>query len=142
MRTERVTDTGHRQIDHTADLALELWAPTEVELLLEVARAVVSIMTEDATISAREERAVTIESIDADDRLVQWINEIIFQGATQGFLCVGAELERGTDGLSATLRGQPDSANEIRGELKSATYHDLVLEQRDSQWRAFVVIDV
>ena len=30
---------GHRQIEHTADLALEVWAPSEEELLEEAAQA-------------------------------------------------------------------------------------------------------
>lgn len=133
---------GHAQIDHTADLALELWAPSEPELLAEAARAVVEIMTEGREVGAVSAREVEIDAVDGEDRLVQWVNEIIYLAVTEGFVVAECQIDLHDSALRATLRGQPDAGDWIAGELKSATYHDLALEQRESGWRARLVIDV
>ncbi len=137
-----MSEAGHRQIDHTADLALELWGPSEVELLSEAARAIVAIMTDGRTIGRDELRRFEISAVDREDRLVQWVNEIIFLAVTNGFLFAEAEIELQTGALLANVAGEPDAADHITGELKSATYHDLVLEERGSSWWARLVIDV
>lgn len=134
--------TGHVQIDHTADLALELWAPTEAELLAEAARAVVAIMTEGVELGGETAREIELDPVDAEDRLVQWVNEIIYLAVTEGFVVAECTLELQDSALRATVRGQPDAGDQIAGELKSATYHDLVLEQRETGWWARLVIDV
>jgi SHS2 domain-containing protein len=134
---------GHRQVDHTADLALELWAPTEEDLLIEGARAVVDIMTEGAAIGAEARRHVVIDAVDPQDRLVQWLNEIIYAAVVDGFLFAAADrLTLAGGQLEAELVGEAGALQRVAGELKSATYHDLALDQRDGRWQARVVIDV
>ena len=134
---------GHATVDHTADLALALWAASEVELLVEGARAVVEELTEGAVIAAREGRLVRVEALDGPDRLVRWLNEVLFLALTEGFLLADAEITLRPDGLDARLRGEIAGAGRIRHELKSVTYHDLQLEERsDGTWQARLVIDV
>lgn len=120
--------SGYRQIDHTADLALELWAPGEAELLQVAARAVIEILTESAEIPAESSRRVAIDAVDREDRLVQWLNEVIVLAVADGFLVSAAEISLGETSLEAEVRGQADASARIVTELKSATYHDLLLE--------------
>lgn len=134
--------TGSRQIDHTADLALELWAPSEEELLAEGARAVTSILAGGAEIRDTDQRALQIDALDREDRLVQWLNEIIYAAVTEGFLTARAKIVLGKTGLDATLHGEAGVAGKIATELKSVTYHDLFVEHTPAGWRARVVIDV
>lgn len=133
---------GYRQVDHTADLALELWASTEEALLQIGARAIVDVLTEEANVTGDSEVCVELDAVDAEDRLVQWLNEIIVAAVVDGFLTTSADIALREGGLTATLRGRRDSADMVATELKSATYHDLRLEQRDGAWHAHVVIDV
>ena len=137
-----MTTAGYKQIDHTADLALEIWAPSEEALLAEAARAVVAIMTEDRDIASRAVQLIELESVDREDRLVQWVNEIIYLGVTRGFLVAKADLDLQTNGLRATVAGEPDAAEHVAGELKSATYHHLAIEERGDTWWARLIIDV
>ncbi len=133
---------GHRQIDHTADLALEIWADDEVGLLQEGARAIVEILTEQSRIQGDARRTVELSAIDAEDRLVQWLNEIIVAAVLDGFLSASAEIVLTQDGLRAKVRGEANAAHKIVDELKSATYHDLALTIAPKECRARVVIDV
>ena len=43
---------GHCQLEHPADLVLEFWAPSEAELLVEAAQALVEVLTEGAAVPA------------------------------------------------------------------------------------------
>ena len=134
---------GYRQLDHTADLALEVWAGSEQELLVAGAEAVTEIMTGGAAVAARGERQVAIDAVDEGDRLVQWLNEIVVAAVTEGFLFHSASIElSGRTGLTARLRGEPGAGDRVVAELKSATYHDLALGRTDAGWRAQVIIDV
>jgi len=134
---------GHRQLDHTADLALELWAPTEAELLEEGAQALIALLTEDAQVGAKVERALHIDAVDPTDRLVRWLNEVLYLAISEGFLVAEADLVLHETGLDARVRGQDDGSASLRAEIKSVTYHDLVLTRRDDgSWSARVVMDV
>jgi SHS2 domain-containing protein len=135
-----MVDSGHRQVEHTADLAIELWAPSEALLLREGALAVVEILTEGHPPAASETRTLQIESIDAGDRLVQWLNEIIYLATVDGFVTADASIVLAGSGLTASVRG--NQRDGIKTEIKSATYHDLRLEKVDGSWRARVVLDV
>jgi SHS2 domain-containing protein len=133
---------GHRMIEHTADLAMELEAPSEAELLAEGARAVVSLLTEGRAIEGRDQRRLRVTSIDREDRLVQWLNEVLLLATVHGFIVASAELQLNEAGLEALLTGMEDGWDLLEQELKSVTYHDLLLEQRELDWFARIVIDV
>lgn len=134
---------GHRQLEHTADLALELWAPDEASLLVEGALAVVDVLTDGAEVAAEATCTVELDAIDAEDRLVRWVNEVLWLAVGRGFLTADADVSLVTGGLSAIVRGDPNGSDRIRTELKSATYHDLHLEKgEDGLYRARIVIDV
>jgi SHS2 domain-containing protein len=145
--------SGYRQIEHTADLALELWAPTQEELLRVGARAIVDLLTgapepgmaaagPATPVATSASRRIAIDAVDAEDRLVQWLNEVIVAAITDGFLIADADIELGESQLTAEARGQDSAGDRIVTELKSATYHDLELQSTDQGWRARVVIDV
>jgi len=133
--------SGHRQVDHTADLALELWADDVPGLLVEAARAVLAILTDGATLASEAERPIELEAFDDEDRIVRWLNEVIWLALGAGFLVTDAALECTADGLRGQLKGSLDAAA-IVTEVKSATYHDLVLVRDASGVRARVVLDV
>ncbi len=149
---EPSSQAGHRAVDHTGDVAIELWAPTEPALLCEAARATVALMTEAAPGATDHaggggRARVLLDTLDREDRLVQWVNEVIFLAVSEGLLVAGADIDiddRGDGGVvSAELRLSPLPPSGLDTELKSATYHDLRVERGDDGWyRARVVIDV
>lgn len=136
-------DRGYKTLDHTADVAIEIWAPSEEELLVEGARAVVALLTEGAQPRGSASRHLDLDVIDGEDRLVQWLNEVLWLALSEGFLVTDAEVQLDEGQLRATVLGEAGGGARIRSELKSATYHDLKLGlDDDGVWRARVVIDV
>lgn len=143
MRESARAARGHRQIEHTADLALELWAEDELALLDEAVLALSLLLTEGTPVERRDAREVRIEGLDPADRLVQLLNEVLFFAATEGFLATGledAKLEG--NALFGRLVGEKDALEKVRAELKSVTYHDLALKVGEGRAFARVVIDV
>ena len=93
-------------------------------------------------------RELTLEAIDPEDRLVQWLNEVIVAAIVDGFLLSdidALELTAGPDGgarLHARFRGHENAGARIATELKSVTYHDLRLVSTETRVECQVVIDV
>ena len=140
---------GHRYVDHTGDVAVELWAPDEAELLREAARAAAALLTRGGArpAVALVDHRVELDTLDREDRLVQWLNEVIYLAVCESLLVVEATFELrdapGEGGLVADLRARPLDRGELETELKSATYHDLrVTSHGEGGLRARVVIDV
>jgi SHS2 domain-containing protein len=132
---------GHRAIDHTADLAFELWADDLPSLLAEAARAIVEILTDHATVPSTDRRSIELDAFDDEDRLVRWLNEVIWLALGEGFVVADAALESTETGLVGLAFGTLDPALVVT-EVKSATYHDLTLVRERDQLRARVVLDV
>ena len=133
---------GYRMVEHTADLAMELEAPGEAELLALGARAMVTLLTGREAIEGSDQRRLELTSMDREDRLVQWLNEVLLLATVDGFVISAAELRLNEGGLEALLTGRSEAWDLLEQELKSVTYHDLVLEQRAGGWFARIVIDV
>ncbi len=134
--------SGHRQLDHTADVALEFWAPSLDALFVEGARAVIDVLTEGATIVGSVEDAIELEAADAEDGLVVWLNEILYRAVYDDFLFGQGEVSVEEERVVATVRGERGAADKLATELKSVTYHHLLVERREDGWHGRVVIDV
>lgn len=133
---------GHRQIEHTADLAFELWGASFPDLLLEGARAVVEVLIDGELASGISRREIELAAIDDEDRMVRWLNEVLYLALVEGFLVTDAELRITAAGIEGDARGQADARDRIVTEVKSATYHDLVVREEGDRWVARVVMDV
>jgi SHS2 domain-containing protein len=130
---------SHRWVEHTAELELEIDAPTEEAVFLDALTAVAELFGDD-----RGGEPVRREvAIDAEERavlLLNWIDELVFLAETEDLVPEEAgAIELSEHGLRATVRchrGQP------RHLIKGATYHRLAFERAGEGYRARVVLDV
>ncbi|MEM6995505.1 MAG: archease [Myxococcota bacterium] len=130
---------GHRSIDHTGDLAIEVWAPTEAALLARAAVALTELLTDGATVPATAQRTVKLECFDPEDRLVQWLSEVLYWATTEHFLLAHADVTLSPNTLAAALYGAP---GDVACEIKAVTYHDLSLVVHADHVTARIVFDV
>jgi len=137
-----VTDGGYRALEHTADLAFELWATTEEGVLEQGMHAVLHTLTAGAELKPEASREVEVQGLDSEDRLVRWLNEIIFLCLVEGFLPCDTEIVLDGTDLRAKLRGEVEAHERIVTEIKSATYHGLFLHVSEAEARAQIVLDV
>jgi protein archease len=86
-----------------------------------------------------------VQSETLEGLFVAWLNELVFHLDAYGFvgknICV-TELT-GTR-VSATVSGEEfdPRRHERRLLIKAATYHRLLLQERDGHWEAEVIFDI
>ena len=138
-----------RMLDHTADVGFEVRAPTLEDLFDEARQALLMTMFERPPEVGEEERSVRLSAPDLETLLVRWINELVFFVQDAGFVPVRAELRirgAGKEGffLEALLAGAPLDLEGYgwRGEIKSATFHELNVTHGSQGWRAQMILDV
>lgn len=139
----------HRFLSHTADLRLEVTAPSLEELFAEALVGFTEAMTEVGTVEERDRWEVEAEADDLPGLLVAWLDELLFRFDARGLLprraAVRIAEEGGSFRLGATVFGEPydPERHEIKVLLKAITYHGLAVEQTAArEWRAEVIIDI
>jgi SHS2 domain-containing protein len=128
-----------RWVDHTAELELEIEAPTEADVFAEALAAFAELLG-DAS-----DRSVTREvELEAEDRallLVEWLSELIYLTEVEEFVPKRATSLQLSEGrLRATVEGHRGTPRHL---VKGVTLHRLELGRDDKLgWRARVVLDV
>jgi SHS2 domain-containing protein len=132
---------GYRFVDHTAELQLELEAPSEEGVFREAVAALGELLSGDARLEGGEEtRDLRVEATDDPALLAAWLEELVFLAETEGLVpvrvtqldLVGSEVRAAV----SFRRGSPAHL------VKGVTYHDLALAREGGEWRARVVLDV
>jgi len=139
--TER-RQAGHRFVEHTADVELELRAATLPELFIEAGLALAELMIEPSTHATREvSDAVVVRASDPQMLLVKWLNELVFRAETRQAVFTRFRLREITgQRLVADISGPASPV--VKTAVKAATYHRLRVANEDGLWTARVVLDV
>jgi SHS2 domain-containing protein len=127
-------------VAHTADWALEVWAPDMAGLLAEAAEGMYALCQVEEDEDAVEKTSIHIAGAQAEQLLVEFLAELVYR------------MERDRlkfDVLDAVMQGD-SAAVEVAGrrirkqtkEIKAVTYHVLKIEQDAAGLRAVVVFDV
>jgi SHS2 domain-containing protein len=144
---------GHELLPHTADAGFRARAATLPELFTESAAALAELAAEvgsDVEPSAVE--AVALEAADLDALVYAWLNELIGLAAVERAALVNVEVER-IDRLTGEETGWSMAATvglaAIDGcavrplrDIKSATYHRLLVERDGVGWRLEAYVDI
>jgi SHS2 domain-containing protein len=128
-----------RWVDHTAELELEIEAPSEEAVFDEALTAVAELIGEGGgPIVTRE---IEVEADEPALLLVEWLNELLYLGEAEQFVPERVvALELGEGRLRATVEGR---RGEPRQLVKAVTLHRLELDGDDTVgWHARVVLDV
>src|SRR5687767_893285 len=120
----------YRLLDHTADLALEVTAPTRSDLYQEAAAGFTDCLVERSGIVERARRPLAVAAADDELLLVEWLAELLHAFEGDGFLVRRAEvmvLDQDAPALSAVLFGEfyDPARHVLRVLIKGVTYHGL-----------------
>jgi len=142
--TQTEDATLFREFEHTGDLGIELAAPTRGELFRRAAIALASLLVETASVTAIEQREITVEAEADVDLMHDLLTELLALFTVEGFIWSDASVKEGGRSLRVTLRGQPfdPTRHAFRGEIKAVTYHQLIVENSADRWRSRVIFDV
>ena len=133
--------------DHTADIGIEVKAPSLTALFETAGAALFDIMFE----SSEEVPAEAIEldlSVTADDAemlLVRWLSELLFLYDTKAVILREFRVSDVSETcLKARVRGEHynPSMHALKTEIKAVTYHQIALRRTGESWSARIVLDV
>ncbi len=130
---------AYRWVEHTAEMEMEIEAPTEEAVFVEALHAFAELLGDERS-SGGVSRKVTVDGRQRAVLLVEWLNELVYLVEAEHLVPeeVGP-IELSDRALVATVHchcGNP------RHLVKGATYHRLGFERTQSGFRARVVLDV
>lgn len=130
-----------RELEHTADLAIEVWGEDMASLLAHAAEAVFILEGLPGEGGEHVLREVTVHAPDRETLLVDWLNELLFLSETLGEMYTAFTVQlTGDSALSAKVEGYKGHPTKRR--IKAATFYDLRIACDESRCVARIVFDV
>jgi SHS2 domain-containing protein len=131
---------GYREVEHTADWELLVWAADLPGLLEQAARGMYALSGVDLEGKNQVIQTVHITAIDSEMALVGFLQELLFLAETQGIGFHDFTINLQQDELFAKMSGAKIA--KISKEIKAVTFHNLKVESTPSGLQARIVFDV
>ncbi len=139
------TPSWFRELDHTADTGIEVWADGLAVLFGRAAWGLFAIITDPESVVPREAMAFTVEAPDVQALLVRWLSELNYEHITKHWVFSRFAVQQLSEQqLQALAWGEPidPKRHPIYTEVKAITYHGLILQHQNGQWYARIIFDL
>ena len=137
---------SYEYLDHTGDLGVHAYGDTLSALFTNAARAMLEAMVASDSVDAVKQIPIEVTAESLEDLMVAWLDEHIFKHEVEEICFQRVEILQMTNTkLSAIGYGEPPDLKKhlVYTEIKSVTYHQLIVEQRpDGSWFAQVIFDL
>jgi SHS2 domain-containing protein len=133
----------YREVEHTADWALEVWAPTLEDLFLDAARGMFHLADLEAAAGAEPSppRRLVLEAGDREALLVAWLQELLYLSEAEDQVYADLTITTLTPTrLAAVALGRRAAPG--GKAIKAVTYHNLMIREAHGQYRVTLVFDV
>lgn len=141
---ERLRGRGHRAAPHTADVAVEAWAPTRAGCLEELVSAFVELFADTSGAVAVREIPFEVAAADDEDVVVALLEDVLVLADANGLVPVDVAVEEEDDGtfsgrfvVAAIADVSPEGA-----VPKGISRSGLELADAGGVWRSRVIVDV
>lgn len=132
---------GYREIEHTADWELEVWAPNLSTLLEQAARGMYTLAGTHLQPGPRKIKQLSLNSLDAESLLVDFLDELLWLGEDEGMAFEQFKISiQNNSSLDAVLVGAL-IAQQTK-EIKAVTYHNLRIIKSLRGLEVRIVFDV
>ena len=135
----------YKELDHTADLRLEIRALTWKQLLQNAAIAFTDQLTNRDAVSEQSQQAVTIQAPSRDELLVACLKKMLLLFEINGFVTHRLQVQAcSSTTLRAVAHGErfDPQRHPPKTEIKAVTYHQLEVKRVWWGWRARVIFDI
>ena len=131
---------GYRELEHTADWELEIWAPDFSTLLTQAAKGMYSLTDTELNPNDRQTKHIELRAPDQETLLVDFLTELLWLGESEGLAFDTFSISLHDSTLEAELTGAP--INRQTKEIKAVTYHNLSIKCTDAGMEVRIVFDV
>jgi SHS2 domain-containing protein len=132
--------SGYREIAHTADWELEVWAPDLSSLLIKAALGMYQLTGTQIAPVPRISRHIRLQCQEQETLLIEFLNELLYLGDSEQLAFDEFALQIDGNQLEAEMRG--GKIKSMSKEIKAATYHNLNIKRSEQGLIANVVFDV
>ena len=139
---------SYKFIDHTADIAAELTGSSLDELFTAGAEAWLFSIVGEINIEEDDSMELELSAASKEELLVTFLNELNYLLITKKWLCSSIQSIKifdDVDGceLSAELKGVKLKDDiQLKQEIKSVTYHQLEIVEKEGNYSTLVVFDI
>jgi SHS2 domain-containing protein len=133
-------ESGFKEVSHTADLAVEVWAPDLEGLLRCAALALYHLLGVNGVAYNREKQHFSVELGDEESLLVSFLNELLYFYQQDG--CVWKDFVFTRDSESLVVDGWCECLDGESTEIKAATYHRMDIQRTERGLETIIVFDV
>ena len=139
---------SYKFVDHTADIAVELIGGSLDELFTAGAEAWFVSVVGEIKIEDDDMLELELSASSKEELLVTFLNELNYLLITKKWLCSSIQSIKifdDADGceLSAELKGvKLKNDIQLKQEIKSVTYHQLEIVEKDGDYSTLVVFDI
>lgn len=134
-----------REIEHTADVGLEVEAPTLAVLFERTGLAMLGLMVDLGGVVPRDAVPLVVEADGHAELLHDFLTALLVECTARGFVASELAVDAiDTRTVRATAKGEAldPTRHDVRGEIKAVTYHELDVHPVGDRWRARVIFDV
>ncbi len=134
------SEAGFKERPHTADWALDVWAPDLPALLVQAALGMSALMGIHTRSAPRVAHTFDLAFLDRESLLVGFLSELLYLINQNGVSFDQFDLQLTEDRLQATVGGQP--IDHLAKEIKAVTYHNLRIVEIGRGLEVTIVFDV
>jgi SHS2 domain-containing protein len=131
---------GFREVEHTADWEIEVWAPDFAKLLEQAALGMMWLSGTVIQAGNPVQRTIKVPGEDRESQLVNFLNELLFLGETEAlafdFFQTTVYPERCTVMISGGIIKHQTKA------IKAVTFHNLAIRESEAGLKVNLVFDV
>lgn len=138
----------YEYLEHTGDIGIRAYGSTLEELFINAAQGLLEAIADLSTVGTTTQTEIEVSAESLEELMVAWLDELNFQHEVKEIFFRRVEIREISHApyrLAAVAYGEPvDFAKHIvYTEIKSITYHQLIVEQTpDNRWMAQVIFDL
>jgi SHS2 domain-containing protein len=134
------SDHGFQEIEHTADLALHVWALDLPQLFIQAALGMNYLLAFNFDNNNKVEKTIELDAHDDESLLVNFLNEILYYAENDEIGFKTLDLLIGTGKLKALCKGA--KIQDRNKDIKAATFHKLEIINQKGKYSVDLVFDV
>lgn len=131
---------GFREVPHTADWELMVWAPDLLSLLEHAARGMYHLCEARLISKPRISRRIELAFDELETLLVDYLSELLYITESEGLGFDQFKLQIEDNRLIADIRGA--KLKSLAKEIKAVTYHKIEVRDAGEKMEANIVFDV
>ena len=131
---------GFCELSHTADRMLKVWAPDYINLLIQSANGMYSLLDIEKGQDLPVTQTISLTAEDDESLLVQFLTELLYFLDEKDVVFDTYKLKKDIDGLKGKLIGT--KIVKVNQVIKAVTYHNLEIVKAADRLEVQIVFDV